>query len=162
MNDIVLSLEKSFKSNKTKNQKWRVGQLKALEKLLIENEKDICDALKKDLHKHQQETIVTEIGMIKNAIIHALNHIHEYNEPKQVTPPLTLRMSYSAYVQYQPYGVVLIIGAWNYPFQLCFVPLVGAIVSGNVVLIKPSELAEESARLISKLVAKYLDPVSYC
>jgi acyl-CoA reductase-like NAD-dependent aldehyde dehydrogenase len=160
MNDIVQSLRKSFNSNVTKSIDWRIKQLKGLERLLIENESAICSALEKDLNKHAQETVVTEIGMIKNAITHSLNHIHEYSKPKAVTPQLQMRMSYSAYVQYQPYGVVLVIGAWNYPFQLCFVPLVGALSSGNCVLIKPSELSEASSKLMEELIPKYLDPVS--
>ena len=159
MNQIVLGLRKSFNSRLTKSLDWRVKQLNALEKLLIENESEICASLKKDLNKHALETVLSEIGMIKNAIIHTLNHLDENVKPKKVSPQFPMNLSYSAYVQNQPYGVVLIIGAWNYPFQLCLVPLVGAIASGNCALIKPSELADESAKLIEKLVHKYLDKV---
>jgi acyl-CoA reductase-like NAD-dependent aldehyde dehydrogenase len=161
MNQIVLGLRKSFNSKITKSVDWRIKQLNALEKLLSENESEICAALKKDINKHALESTLSEIGMIKNAIIHALNHIDEYVKPKKVSPQFPMNLSYSAYVQNQPYGVVLVIGAWNYPFQLSLVPLVGAIASGNCVLIKPSELADESAKLIEKLVHKYLDQVGY-
>lgn len=159
MNEIVLGLRKAFNSNVTKNAAWRVKQLKNLEKLLSENENEICEALKKDLNKHRQESVLYEIGMTKNAITHILNNFEEYVKPTKVTPQFPLNVSYSAYVQHQPYGVVLVIGAWNYPFQLTLVPLVGAIASGNCVLIKPSELSEHSATLIEKLVQKYMDPV---
>lgn len=118
MNDIVLELRKSFNTNKTKTLEWRVAQLKALERLLVENENEICVALKTDLNKHSQETIITEIGMIKNAIIYALEHIEDYVKPKEVAPQIQMRMLYSTYVQYQPFGIVLVIGSWNYPFQV--------------------------------------------
>lgn len=160
MNDIVQNLKDSFSSNKTLDVNWRIQQLNALEKLLIENEKQICDALKIDLNKHENDSILSEVGMAKNAIIHALNHIEDYAKPKKVSAQFPINLAYSTYVQYQPYGVVLIMGAWNYPFQLCFVPLVGAIASGNCVLIKPSELAKKSADLIEVLVTKYLDKVN--
>ena len=160
MNDFVVKLRNSFNTGKTKNVKWRIQQLKALQTLLNENNDEICDVLKKDLNKHQQESVITEVGMIKNAITHSLDHMSEYAKPKAVTPHFPMRIMYSAYVQYQPLGVVLIIGAWNYPFQLCFVPLVGAIASGNCAIIKPSELSEESAKLIERLCTKYLDQVN--
>jgi aldehyde dehydrogenase (NAD+) len=118
MNDIVLELRKSFNTGKTKGVEWRIEQLKLMEKMLIENENEICDALKKDLNKHPQEAIITEIGMIKNAIIYALNNIDDYVKPKEVVPQIQMRMLYSAFVQRQPLGVVLVIGSWNYPFQV--------------------------------------------
>lgn len=101
--------------------------------------------------------MVFEIGVIKNAINHCFNEIDEFAKPRKVTPQLQMRLSYSAYVQYQPYGVVLVIGAWNYPYQLCLVPLVGAIAAGNCVLVKPSELSPASAKLMAKLIPQYLD-----
>jgi acyl-CoA reductase-like NAD-dependent aldehyde dehydrogenase len=101
-----------------------------------------------------------ELLMAKNSIKETLDYIDEYQKPQKVTPQLQMRLSYSTSIQYQPYGVVLIIGAWNYPIQLTLVPLVGAIASGNCVLIKPSELSEHSAKLIEKLIPKYMDNVS--
>ncbi len=65
-----------------------------------------------------------------------------------------------AYIQYQPCGVVLIIGAWNYPFQLTVLPLVGVLAAGNTVIIKPSEVAQEFAAVLAKVVPQYLDNVS--
>ncbi len=98
--------------------------------------------------------------MVKNSIQETLDSIDEFKKPQSVTPQLQMRLSYSTAVQYQPYGVVLIIGAWNYPVQLTLVPLVGAIASGNCVLVKPSELSENTAKLLEKLIPKYMDNVS--
>lgn len=160
MDTLVQSLRTNFNKNTTKSVNWRKTQLKALEKLIDENTKELCDAIKLDLNKPEQETIAFELGLIKNAIIHSLDHIDEYINPIKVTPQIQMRMSYSTYVQYQPYGVVLIIGAWNYPYQLCLVPLVGAIAAGNCALIKPSELSPKTAEIIEKLIPKYMDTVS--
>ena len=159
MDALVQSLRNAFATHKTKDVAWRKRQLLQIEKLLDENEKAICETMRKDINKAEQETVAFEIAVIKNSIAHALNEMDDFLKPRPAKAPLKLKIKYSAYIQYQPYGVVLIIGAWNYPYQLCLVPLVGAIASGNCALLKPSELSENSAKLMEQLIPKYLDNV---
>jgi len=154
----IQSSRELFRSNSTKSVEWRRTNLKSMQKLINENYTELCDALKKDLNKHEFETNATEIGVIKNAITYALGHLDSYAKPKKVAPIIQGRALYSTYVQYEPHGVVLIIGAWNYPLQLTLVPLVGAMASGNCAIIKPSELSKHTAKLLEELFPKYFLP----
>lgn len=160
MNEVVGTLRATFKTNETKSVKWRRNNLLAVQRLINENADELCSALKKDLNKHKNEVHGMELGVIKNSITFALNNLNSYTKPRQVKPIVQARALYSTYVQYQPYGVVLVIGAWNYPLQLSLVPLVGAIASGNCVLVKPSELSSHSSELLEKLWPKYFDSSS--
>lgn len=157
MEEIVNKLRTSFNTNETKSLKWRISQLKAVERLIDENKTELCDALKHDLNKNDHETVVMELGLIKNSITYMMKNLSSWMEPKKVNPIIQARALYSTYIQYQPLGVVLIIGAWNYPYQLTLVPLVGALASGNCVVVKPSELSSKSAQLLEKLWPKYFD-----
>lgn len=123
--------------------------------------------------------MLTDIEYVRNEARGALFELHDWIKPKQATKtlltiadqgachsPSSLSFSLivdliSAYITYEPYGVVLIIGTWNYPVHVTFAPLVGAIAAGNAVIIKPSEVAPASAALLEKLVPKYLDPEMY-
>ena len=116
MENLVNKLRASFKTNETKSLKWRKLNLLALQRLITENQKDLCDALKKDLNKPELETIGMELGLINNSIIYALKNLESLNKPKKVKPIIQERALYSTYVQSQPFGIVLIIGAWNYPY----------------------------------------------
>ena len=102
------------------------------------------------------ETIIMEF--IKNDIRDQLIHIKEYMKPKSVPKNLVVMMD-SAYIQYEPYGVALVIGAWNYPIQLVLCPLVGAITAGNCAIIKPSEISDKTAQTIAELIPRYLNNV---
>ena len=116
----VNALRSTFNTNKTLSLKWRKEQLNALMRLIDENERVLCDALQKDLKKNDHETIIMEFGVIKNSIINTLNNIDKWAQPEQVTPVFQAKYLYNTYIQPQPYGVSLIIGAWNYPYQVCF------------------------------------------
>jgi aldehyde dehydrogenase (NAD+) len=126
MEPIVQTLRKTFNSNVTKSLKWRIKNLNSLLKMIEENTEELCAATKKDLNKHSQETVSMELGIIKNGIIFALNNLEEWVKPQNTTP-LSKAPLFSTLIENQPYGVVFIIGAWNYPYQVCLVPLVGAI-----------------------------------
>ncbi len=160
METLLHKLRASFKTNETKSVKWRTENLLALQRLINENKNELCDALKADLNKHEQETIGMELGIINNSIVYALKNLDDVVKPRKVNPIIQGRTLYSTYVQNQPYGVVFIIGAWNYPFQLTLVPLVGAIACGNCALVKPSELSANSSKLLEKLWPKYFDESS--
>ncbi len=102
--------------------------------------------------------MITEIDFIKNDIRDQLLHIKEYMKPKPVPKHLVVMMD-DAYIHYEPYGLVLIIGAWNYPIQLTICPLIGAITAGNCAIVKPSEISPATAQVLAELIPRYLDNV---
>lgn len=157
MEPIVQSIRKSFMTNVTHDIKWRKENLKNILKLINENEKELIEASHKDLKKPKMESSVFEFSLIRGAVQQALDHIDVWTKPQKVSPPLQLKPSYSTWIQPQPYGTVLIMGAWNYPYQLLFMPLVGAIAAGNCSICKPSDLSPNSSELLETLFPKYFD-----
>ena len=129
----------------------RKDRLMKLKKVILEKELQITDALKADLGKSTFETYATEIGFILDEIGHILKNIDDWTTPKKVKTPLPLFPGKST-VFPEPFGVVLIISPWNYPFQLCLSPLLGAVASGNKVVIKPSEFAPQTSAIINVIL----------
>ena len=109
-------------SGRTRPVEWRVKQLEALLKMMDENEKIICEALYKDLRKPKQESMALEIGYIKNDIRGCINNVHKWVEDKHVEKNIVTLMD-ETFLHYDPLGVVLIMGAWNYPIMLSLGPL---------------------------------------
>ena len=136
---------------------WRIAQLKRLKAMLEENDQALCDAMWKDLRKSKFECQSTEQGVVLGEIDDAIKKLHTWMKPKRVSTPLYNWPGRSLIVN-DPYGLTLIIGAWNYPINLTLAPLVGAIVGGNACIIKPSEISTNTAHLLNELIAKYLDP----
>jgi aldehyde dehydrogenase (NAD+) len=157
MDALVSNLRKSFSSGKTRSLEWRLAQLKAIERLIDDNFQELVDALKKDSNKPEQEAECFEFGLVKNAINYISKRLKKWMKPKRKRPVIQARAFYSTYTAYEPLGVSLIIGAWNFPYQLTLVPLVGSLASGNCALVKPSELAPNSTALLEKLWPKYFD-----
>ncbi len=117
-------------------------------KLLIP---EINEALKLDLNKSQEEAYMSEIGLVLSEISFMLKHISSYSRVKRVKSPIAQFPS-TSYKLPSPYGKVLIISPWNYPFMLAIEPLVDAISAGNCVLIKPSEISPNTSKVIEKLI----------
>lgn len=125
-----------------------------------ENKSLMCDALATDLRKSKQEAMVTEVFYLINDLTHTLANFEEW--AKAESPPKGfVNMLDTVKIYKDPYGVVLVMGAWNYPLQLTLLPMGAAIAAGNTVIIKPSELAPASAKLMEELIPKYLDTSSY-
>lgn len=156
LKEQILTLQKYFNSHVTKDLSWRKQQLKCIKNLVIENEKVILDALYQDLGKPNLEGWITEISYISGDVDHTIKHLKSWSGKQKVSTPLVVQPG-SSYIKPEPQGTVLIIGAWNYPIQLIFGPLVAAISAGNCAVIKPSELAPQTSKLIAKLVPQYLD-----
>ncbi|XP_028321354.1 fatty aldehyde dehydrogenase-like [Gouania willdenowi] len=150
----------SFQAGKSKAVEHRLQQLHRLMDLLTERRKDICEALRLDLGKSQHGTELFEILVVEGEIQLALEKLSEWACPRPVEKSL-LTLSAEAYVQPEPLGVVLIIGAWNYPWAVTLLPLVGAIAAGNAAVIKPSEVSCGSASVMEKFLPQYLDPDLY-
>ncbi len=148
----ILEKQKSFfDKGYTKNINFRIEALKKLKHNIKINENNIFKALNIDLNKSEFETFITEIGIVYDEINGAIKNIKKWSKPKKVKTPITNFLA-SSYIYNEPYGVALIMSPWNYPFQLIMAPLVGAISAGNCVLLKPSELAIETEKIIVKII----------
>ncbi|XP_050298328.1 aldehyde dehydrogenase, dimeric NADP-preferring-like [Anthonomus grandis grandis] len=158
--EIISVLRNSFNNGKTKPISFRIKQLKSLYKMYVENEDKILSALWTDLRKSKSESNVMEIGFLYNDIKNLVYNLEEWAKPEYVKKDLANILD-TAYIQREPFGVVLSIGAWNYPVNLTLLPVHGAIAAGNCVIIKPSEVAEATSNVISELIPKYLDTDCY-
>lgn len=141
---------KCFAAGRTLPERAREDALRALLHAFQTKEKLIIDALHADLHKCTVEAYLTEVGFVTAEIKHALRHLHRWMRPQASLSPLAVAPSRS-YVHYQPLGLTLVIAPWNYPVQLAFAPLIGALAAGNVALIKPSELAPASSAACAEI-----------
>ncbi|OBJ47837.1 aldehyde dehydrogenase family protein [Mycobacterium sp. 1423905.2] len=158
-NDVpatVAKLRKTFATGRTRSLDWRKQQLLQLAKLMEENEPAIAAALAEDLDRNPFEAYIADIATTAGEAKYAAKKLRRWTRRRYQlleVPQLPGR----GWIEYEPYGTVLIIGAWNYPFYLTLGPAVGAIAAGNAVLLKPSEIAAASAHLMAELVPRYLD-----
>lgn len=158
--ETVDKLRESFMSGKTKSYDFRMKQLQRLMDLLDENLPAINKAIHQDLKKPDFESTLYEVGVVKGEIQTAMKNLKTWMKPRAVTRSM-LQMMDTTYMQKEPFGVVLVIGAWNYPLQLLLSPFVGALAAGNCGLLKPSDLSIATGDLIAELVPKYLDQDCY-
>lgn len=135
---------------------FRKSMLEKLKRAIKLNEESIVESLHDDLKKSHTESYLTEIGVVNAEIDYALNHLKEWMKPERRSTPIALELSRSE-VRYEPKGVVLIIAPWNYPFNLVFAPLVGAIAAGNCAVIKPSEEAPATAQIVEEIVSNIFE-----
>ncbi|ORB75133.1 aldehyde dehydrogenase family protein [Mycobacterium scrofulaceum] len=152
----VERLRKTYATGRTRDVEWRRRQLLQLAKLMEENEAAIAAALAEDLDRSPFEAFIADIATTAGEAKYAAKRVRKWTRRKYQlleVPQLPGR----GWIEYEPYGTVLIIGAWNYPFYLTLGPAVGAIAAGNAVILKPSEIAAASAHLMAELVPKYLD-----
>lgn len=152
----VARLRQTFATGKTRSVQWRQTQLRALEKMMVENEPAIAAALGEDLDRSPFEAWLADAATTAGEARYAAKHVKKWMRRKYRLLELA-QLPGRGWVEYEPYGTVLIIGAWNYPFYLTLGPLVGAIAAGNTVVLKPSEIAQASADLMAELVPRYLD-----
>lgn len=146
-----------FQKGQTKDLSFRIQQLKVLKKAIFMYEEEIMKALKKDVNKSFFESYETEIGMVLQEINYAIKNIKNWSKPKKVKTPI-VHFPAQSHIYQEPYGVVLILSPWNYPFQLAMVPLIGAIAAGNCVMMKPSELSPYTSKIIAKIVKTMYNP----
>ena len=149
-------LRKSFELGISRDFSWRRAQLLALEAFLIERERDIAVAVHDDFRKSPAETFLTETGYLRGEIRFALKHLQSWMKPTRVSIPLIYQPGKGS-CRREPYGVALIIGAWNYPLNLSLAPLISAVAAGNCAVVKPSELAPHTSKLIAEGLGSYLD-----
>ena len=148
----ILETQKTFfKTQKTKDVSYRITLLKQLKFEVLSREQDIYDALKKDFNKSEFESLISEIGIVISEIDLVLKNLRKWAKPKRIRPSM-LTFPSTDYIYKEPYGTILIIAPWNYPFLLSIEPLIMAIAAGNTVVIKPSELAAHTSKLVTDIV----------
>ncbi len=155
--ELLARLRTTFDSGRTRDLNWRLAQLDAMGRMLTDNENAIARALHADLAKPRQEVALGETSLLFSEIRHARRNLRLWAKPRKVGTPLVAQPGRS-FVKPEPLGVVLIIGAWNYPVQLVLAPLIAAIAAGNCALLKPSEITPNASRILAELVPRYLDP----
>jgi aldehyde dehydrogenase (NAD+) len=154
---VLAQVRTVFNAGRTRSVAWREEQLRAIERMCEEREAEISEALIRDLGRSAFEAWLGDIASTKAEAVFARKHFRKWMKPQRQSLPLA-QMPGRAWVQYDPIGVVLVIGPWNYPFFLCMSPVVAAVAAGNGAVIKPSELAPATSELIARLVPQYLDP----
>ena len=153
---LVDSLRQSFASGRTKSYEWRRSQLEALLRLLEETRGEHLEAIRQDLGRNEFTFEIEYGGVVKEAQA-ALASLSGWMRPRRPSLPLAFQPG-SAEIRPEPRGVVLLIAPWNYPFQLVYKPLIGALAAGNAVLIKPSEVSPCCDALLRSVVPRFLDP----
>jgi aldehyde dehydrogenase (NAD+) len=144
----------------TRSLAWRYGQLNALKKMVSEHYSDFEKALYRDLHKSPFECYATEMGFVTTDIEYALDHLSQWVESPTTDTPIFLQAATSRVI-FEPLGLVLIMGAWNYPIQLTLGPLVGAIAAGNAAVVKPPRTAVETFKVLAEFSPQYMDPKAF-
>lgn len=147
----LTAMRRYFESGVTKPYAFRKQQLLALKQAVMAHEAEIYAALYADLKKSKEECWVTENGFFLAELNDTLRHLRAWMEPEAV-PTNLLNLPSGSRVMHEPLGVALVIGPWNYPLQLLFTPLLGAIAAGNCVVLKPSEFAPATALVMQKIV----------
>ena len=151
-----------FLSGKTRPAAWRAAQLTALSALITENAKDLKAALWTDLRRNWVEADLVDVAAVAREADAAKQHLGDWMRPMIVETPKAIQADkVKVFVRFDPLGVGLIIGAWNYPLLLTLSPLIAAIAGGNAAVIKPSEIAPASADILAKLIPEYMDPEAF-
>jgi acyl-CoA reductase-like NAD-dependent aldehyde dehydrogenase len=155
----VSKLRQNFATRSTRDVKFRIKQLNGLQRMLDQHENLFIEAMQRDLHKPPHETILCEMLLVRNDIKMFKSNLHKWAAPQHVFRNIASLFD-SAFVQPEPYGVALIISAWNYPIFLGLRPMIGAIAAGNCVILKPSEISPNIAKVLQDLLPRYIDSVS--
>jgi aldehyde dehydrogenase (NAD+) len=153
---VVADLRRVFGAGRTRDLQWRLDQLAGIERLCDEQEPAIAAALAQDLGRSATEAWLGDIASTRGEAAYARKHLRKWMRRRRQPIPLAQQPG-RGWVQYDPLGVVLIIGPWNYPLYLSLGPLVAAVAAGNCAVIKPSELAPATSALLARLVPQYLD-----
>ncbi len=151
---VIEEQRRFFASGKTFDIGYRIEILKKLRALIIQNEQQIVDALWKDFHKPEFEVIATESRFVIKELNHSISKLRCWAKQKRVRTPIVHFLSHS-YVVPQPYGQVLVLSPWNFPFQLAFMPLVGALAAGNCVILKVSRQVPNIALVMEEILSQF-------
>src|SRR5260370_23007359 len=149
-----------FRSGATRSVVWREGQLTALRAMMKDRAEDFYAALWTDLRGNRTDTDLTDVGYMISEADHALAHLRDWIKPVPVRT-IPMLAPADAQVRFDPLGVGLIIGTWNYPVMLTLSPLIAAISGGNAAVIKPSDVSVATSAVLARLVPEYLDRAAF-
>ena len=153
IHELVSLQRRAFYDGVRDTTESRMDQLEMLQKAIARREDAICAALESDLGKCPEEAYMTEIGMVQSEISFMLRHLGKWARPRRVHTPL-VHFPAKSYILKEPYGVVLIMAPWNYPFQLIMNPFVGAFAAGNHCVLKPSAYAPATSQTVASLISE--------
>lgn len=151
--ESLINTQRVFFQNGTpKSVNYRIDKLQALRKEILKMEGKICEALYKDLRKSEFEAKASETQFILAELNLVIKNLKKWSKPKRIWPSL-VNFPSSDFIYKEPYGQVLIIAPWNYPFQLAISPLIGAIAAGNTAVVKPSELTPHTSSILDEMLS---------
>lgn len=153
----IRDVARFYHTGATRDVDFRISVLEKLRTEIINRQELICEALWRDLHKSAYESFLTEISIVLQELKEHISHLKKWTNPRKVSTPLHLFPAKSRII-YEPYGTVLVIAPWNYPFQLLMAPLIGAVSAGNCVIAKPSPYTPHVAVVMEELIAAVFDP----
>lgn len=154
---LVDQQQKTFKTGETKSISLRLDRLRKLKDTILKHEDNIASALHKDLGKSETEVVSTEIGFTIHEINFVMKNLKKWSKKTRIKTNM-FNLPGKSYIIHEPFGVVLIIGPWNYPFQLVMSPLIGAIAGGNTAVVKPSEISTNTAEVIDQILTEAFHP----
>lgn len=157
INEVIENQRLFFNTNQTKEISFRTEQLKKLNQLLVQYEAEMIDAIHQDFGKSEFDVYTTEFGILYSDISVALKNIKKWSKWKRVRTNMT-NFPAKSYIVPEPFGVSLVIGAWNYPYQLSLAPVIAALAAGNTAILKPSELPENTSKVMAKMINDNFDP----
>jgi len=153
---IIQQQKSFFNSSSTKEVNLRIETLKKLKLILKENEEKLYTAIYTDFKKSQFETYLTELSLIYNELNNAIRNLKKWSKKKRVSTNLA-NFPAKSYIIPEPLGTVLVISAWNYPYQIALIPAISAIAAGNTVVIKPSEIPNNTSKVLAELINSNFD-----
>jgi len=156
ISQLISKQSNFFKSQATKDINFRKQSLKRLRDEVIKREKDIVNTLYDDLKKPEFESVLTETEVVIAELNLTIKNLSSWAKPKRIFPSM-LNFPSTDKILSEPYGNVLIIAPWNYPYQLVLSPLIGAIAAGNTVVLKPSELAPKTSKVLKDIISTVFD-----
>ncbi|MFD2564567.1 aldehyde dehydrogenase [Aquimarina rubra] len=155
--EIIHKQKAFFNTNATKDISFRIKELKRLKNVIQKNEELLYEAIYSDFKKSKYETYTTELAIIYHEIDIALVKIKKWTKRKRVSTGLA-NLPGKSYIIPEPLGTVLVMGAWNYPYQLSLAPAIAAIAAGCTVVIKPSEIPSNSSAAMTKIISENFNP----
>lgn len=155
--EIVSQQKAFFRTQQTKSTRFRKMYLEKLRDVILENENLLYEAIYNDFGKSKFDTFTTEISFILNDIKYYLKNLNSLSKPKKVRTNLANQFGKSR-IHSEPLGNILVIGAWNYPYQLSLSPIVAALAAGNCCILKPSEIAENTMKVMAKIINENFPP----
>ncbi|XP_067941349.1 aldehyde dehydrogenase, dimeric NADP-preferring-like isoform X2 [Watersipora subatra] len=154
---MLEKMKEVFATGRTRDKSWREGQLRAIVKFLTEQKDALCTALYEDLRKDEFDSMVAEIGFCISEAEWFIRNLSELMKDKRKSLDMVNYLGGKAYIHYEPLGVILDIGAWNYPVQIIISSMISIIAAGNCVVLKPSEISSHTSKVLAELLPKYMD-----